>query len=124
MLIEESLKMVENGVGKALYKIELLLIKIIPFIIMFCYALNSILYYFDIEVIFFSTFSGLFTSFVFKFCIYHRLPLYYILTIDIINYYDYLIGLPISDKRLFVLDIIIIGIFLLFIVYFKFKQHE
>ena len=133
MLIEESLKMVENGVGKVLYKIELLLIKVIPFIIMFCYALNSILYYFDIEVIFLSTFSGLsiltwiflyISSFVFKFCIYHRLPLYYILTIDIINYYDYLIGLPISDKRLFILDIIIIGIFLLFIVYFKFKQHE
>ena len=59
MLIEESLKMVENGVGKALYKIELLLIKVIPFIIMFCYALNNILYYFDIEVIFLSTFSGL-----------------------------------------------------------------
>ena len=86
---------------------------------MFCYALNSILYYFDIEVIFLSTFSGLsiltwiflyISSFVFKFCIYHRLPLYYILTIDIINYYDYLIGLPISDKRLFVLDIIINGI--------------
>ena len=133
MLIEESLKMVENGVGKVLYKIELLLIKVIPFIIMFCYALNNILYYFDIEVIFLSTFSGIsiltwiflyISSFVFKFCIYHRLPLYYILTIDIINYYDYLIGLPISDKRLFVLDIIIIGIFLLFIVYFKFKQHE
>ena len=133
MLIEESLKMVENGVGKVLYKIELLLIKVIPFIIMFCYALNNILYYFDIEVIFLSTFSGLsiltwiflyISSFVFKFCIYHRLPLYYILTIDIINYYDYLIGLPISDKRLFILDIIIIGIFLLFIVYFKFKQHE
>ena len=133
MLIEESLKMVENGVGKALYKIELFLIKVIPFIIMFCYALNNILYYFDIEVIFLSTFSGLsiltwiflyISSFVFKFCIYHRLPLYYILTIDIINYYDYLIGLPISNKRLFVLDIIIIGIFLLFIVYFKFKQHE
>ena len=100
---------------------------------MFCYALNSILYYFDIEVIFLSTFSGIsiltwiflyISSFVFKSCIYHRLPLYYILTIDIINYYDYLIGLPISDKRLFILDIIIIGIFLLFIVYFKFKQHE
>ena len=59
MLIEESLKMVENGVGKVLYKIELLLIKVIPFIIMFCYALNNILYYFDIEVIFLSTFSGL-----------------------------------------------------------------
>ena len=70
--------MVENGVGKVLYKIELLLIKVIPFIIMFCYALNSILYYFDIEVIFLSTFSGLsiltwiflyISSFVFKFCV-------------------------------------------------------
>ena len=63
--------MVENGVGKVLYKIELLLIKVIPFIIMFCYVLNNILYYFDIEVIFLSTFSGLsILTWIFLFAMY------------------------------------------------------
>lgn len=125
--------MVENSVTKALYKIELYLIKIIPVIIMFCYVTNSILSYYKIDNIMLSTIGGLsiltwiflyVSSFVFKFCIYHRIPLYYILVADIINYYDYLVGIPMSDKSLLVLHLIIVGISLLLIVFFKFKQHE
>ena len=125
--------MVERNVNKALYKIELLLIKIIPFIIMFFYILNSILSYFNIDILLLSIISGMsilswlflfISSFVFRFCIYHRLPLYYILITDIINYYDNIIGIPINNRSLFVLNIIIIGVFILLIVYFKFKQHE
>lgn len=125
--------MVERNVNKALYKIELLLIKIIPFVIMLFYVLNSILSYFNIDIVLLSVISGLsiltwlflfISSFVFKFCIYHRLPLYYILISDIINYYDNIIGIPISNRSLFVLNIITAGVFILLIVYFKFKQHE
>lgn len=125
--------MVERNVNKALYKIELLLIKIIPFVIMLFYVLNSILSYFNIDIILLSVISGLsiltwlflfISSFVFRFCIYHRLPLYYILISDIINYYDNIVGIPISNRSLFILNIIIAGIFILLIVYFKFKQHE
>ena len=125
--------MVERNVNKALYKIELLLIKIIPFIIMFFYILNSILSYFNIDILLLSIVSGLsiltwlflfISSFVFRFCIYHRLPLYYILITDIINYYDNIIGIPISNRNLFILNLIIAGVFILLIVYFKFKQHE
>ena len=125
--------MVERNVNKALYKIELLLIKIIPFIIMLFYVLNSILSYFNIDILLLSVISGMsilswlflfISSFVFRFCIYHRLPLYYILITDIINYYDNIIGIPINNRSLFVLNIIIIGVFILLIVYFKFKQHE
>ena len=125
--------MVERNVNKALYKIELLLIKIIPFLIMLFYILNSILSYFNVDIIILSIISGLsiltwlflfISSFVFKFCIYHRLPLYYILISDIINYYDNIVGIPISNRSLFVLNIIIAGVFILLIVYFKFKQHE
>lgn len=125
--------MVENGVGKSLYKIELLLIKVIPFIIMCCYVVNSVLSYFEIDTIILSIIGGMsilpwlflfVSSFVFKFCIYHRLPLYYILITDIINYYDNIIGIPVSNKSLFVLNMIIVGIFVLMIVFFKFRQHE
>lgn len=125
--------MAENGVGKSLYKIELLLIKVIPFIIMCCYVVNSVLSYFEIDTIILSIIGGMsifpwlflfVSSFVFKFCIYHRLPLYYILITDIINYYDNIIGIPISNKSLFVLNMIIVGIFVLMIVFFKFRQHE
>lgn len=124
---------VENGVGKTLYKVELLLIKIIPFIIMLCYVLNSVLSYYNINGEILSVIGGqsiltwiflYVSSFVFKFCIYHRLPLYYILVSDILAHYDNIIGIPVSNKELFVLNISIIGIFILLIVYFKFKQHE
>jgi hypothetical protein len=125
--------MVERNVNKALYKIELLLIKIIPFIIMLFYILNSIFSYFNIDILLLSVISGLsvltwlflfISSFVFRFCVYHRLPLYYVLITDIINYYDNIIGIPISNRNLFILNIIIAGVFILLIVYFKFKQHE
>lgn len=122
-----------NGVGKTLYKIELLIIKVIPFIIMLCYVLNSVLSYYNINGEVFSVIGGqsiltwiflYISSFVFRFCIYHRLPLYYILISDILAYYDNIIGIPISNKELFVLNISIIGVFILLIVFFKFKQHE
>lgn len=125
--------MVENGVGKYIYKIELLLIKAMPFIIMCCYVVNSVLSYFEINTIILSIIGGMsilpliflfVSSFVFRFCIYHRLPLYYILITDIINYYDNTIGIPMSNKSLFVLNMIIVGIFVLMIVFFKFRQHE
>ena len=124
---------VEAGVGKALYKMELLIIKVIPFIIMSFYVANSVLSYFNIDAPILSIISGLsiltwiflyISSFVFKFCIYHRLPLYYILLSDILAYYDNIIGIPVSNKELFVLNISIIGVFILLIVFFKFKQHE
>jgi len=124
---------VAGGVGKTLYKIELLIIKVIPFIIMLCYVLNSILSYCNINGEILSVIGGqsiltwLFlyiSSFVFKFCIYHRLPLYYILISDILAYYDNIIGIPVSNKELFVLNISIVGVFILLIVFFKFKQHE
>ena len=124
---------VAGGVGKTLYKIELLLIKVIPFIIMLCYVLNSTLSYYNVNGEIFSVIGGqsiltwiflYISSFVFKFCIYHRLPLYYILLSDILAYYDNIIGIPVSNKELFVLNISIVGVFILLIVFFKFKQHE
>ncbi len=125
--------MVENYVGKTLYKLELLLIKFIPYIIALVYTINTILSYFNIDVYFLSHLGGMsiltfiflyVSSFTFRFCIYHRLPLYYILICDIINCYDYYMGISLDDKPLFILHIIMFSIFLLMLVYLKFKQHE
>ena len=125
--------MVERSVDRALYKIELLVIKVIPFIIALCYLLNVVLSYIGLDTLILSFLGGLsvfpfiflyLSSFVFRFCIYHRLPLYYILISDILAYYDNLVGIPLPNKELFVLNIAIIGVFILLIVYFKFKQHE
>lgn len=125
--------MVEKELHKSLYKIELITIKTIPYIIMFCYIVNSILSYFCIDTILPSLIGGLsilpwlflfISSFVFRFCVYHRLPLYYVLIEDAINYYDNIIGIPISNRTLLLLHLILAGIFILIIVFIKFRQHE
>lgn len=127
------MKKEEKYINKSLYKIELALIKSIPYLISVLYMFNSILSYFGIDTNIISHIGGLsllvfiflyVSSFAFKFCIYHRLPLYYILICDIINYYDYYVGIPINNKGLLILHLILIAMFILSLVYFKFKSHE
>ena len=122
--------MVERNLTKSIYKIELVIIKFIPYIIALVYLLNNILSYIGIDLPILSLFAGtsIFTilflyisSFVFKFCIYHRLPIYYIILSDIIAYYDIIVGVPLNNRGLLALNLIIAGIFILLIVYFKFK---
>ena len=115
---------------KTLYKIELLLLKYLSVTIGFCYLLNSILSYFNIDVIILSFIGGLsilptifilVSSFVFKFCIYYRLPVYYAILCDIINYYDLYIGIPLSNRMLFVTNMISAGICIFLMIFFKIK---
>lgn len=125
--------MVENSVGKGLYKLELICIKVIPYLIALCYVGNTISSYVYQELPIFSFIGSLsilpmlflyLSSFVFRFCIYHRLPLYYCFISDCISYYDLYIGIPISTRNLFAVNMLILGVFVLLLVYFKFKQHE
>lgn len=115
-------------IEKDLYKLELLILKSLPTLIALCYLINTILSYFKIDLVIFSIIGGLsvlpiifilVSSFVFKFCIYHRLPIYYIIVSDIINYYDLYIGIPLSNKSLFILNMIIAGIFIIVIAILK-----
>jgi len=122
-------------IEKNLYKLELLILKSLPILIALCYLINTILSYFKIDLIFLSIIGGmsllpiifiLVSSFVFKFCIYHRLPIYYIIISDVINYYDLYIGIPLSNRSLFIINMIIAGIFIIAIVMLKAKickQH-
>lgn len=66
--------------SKMLYKIELLLLKIIPILMALCSVSNSILSYIDIKVVILNYIGGVsilpiiflyFSSYVFKFCEYH-----------------------------------------------------
>ena len=115
---------------KTLYKLELLLLKYLSVTIGLCYLLNSILSYFGIDIILFSFIAGLsilptifilVSSFVFKFCIYYRLPIYYVIISDIINYYDLYIGISISNRMLFITNMITAGICIFLMIFFKIK---
>lgn len=123
----------QQNVSKSLYKIELKLLKILPYLAALFYLLNTILTYCGIDCIFFNIIAGhsllslvfmLLSSFVFNFCIYHRIPLYYMCMCSCINLYDWYIGIPVSNKELLVLHLIISGITMFVILYLYLKSRS
>jgi len=115
---------------KVLYKIELRLLKVIPMLLALCYLSNTILSLCEYDSVIFSILGGMsvlpliflyVSSYVFKFCAYHRMFLHYIVVNDVINWFDYTYGIPMSYRWLVVVHIAIAGIFLFLILYFKFK---
>lgn len=120
MDVEEKLK------SKMLYKIELILLKIIPILMVVCSVSNSILSYLDIDVVILNYIGGVsilpliflyLSSYVFKFCEYHRMFLHYLLITDIINIYDYHIGFQLNDLEYLCLHMIVTVISLFMILY-------
>lgn len=129
---KKDMARVEN-LSKVRYKILLLLIKYIPSISMLGYIMSSFLSFIGYNTEIFSYFGGLsllswlymlLSSFVFKFCIFHRLPLYYMIVIDSLNIYDYYKGIPLDNFKLLMLHAIITGITILLIIYFYAKCHK
>ena len=125
--------MVENLRSKLLYKIELRLLKIIPMILAFTALLNSILSYFNIDLYILSYIGGIsiftmiflyLSSYVFKFCEYHRMFLHYVVVTWIINTIDYYIGIPINDLEYLCLQMIIAGISLFIILFLYYKTNK
>ena len=122
--------MAESLRSKLLYKIELRLLKIIPMILAFTALLNSILSYFNIDLYILSYIGGIsiftivflyLSSYVFKFCEYHRMFLHYVVVTWIINTVDYYIGIPINDLEYLCLQMIIasISLFITLLLYYK-----
>ena len=123
--------MVEK-LNKTFYKLVLYLLKIITYLIALIYFLNTTLSYFKIDAPILSLIGGmsifptiyiLLTSFAFKFCNYHRIPLYYIVISDCIAYYDIYYTIPVTTSTLFSINLIIAGISLFLIIYFKLKYE-
>lgn len=115
------------------HKLLLVVLKFIPMVTAFCYLMNTVLAYFDIDAEFLSHISGmsllpwlfiLLAAHVFRFCIYHRMFLYYILVSDMVNIIDYYIGIPIDTYHYIMLHFAIAGIFLFLILYSYVKCHK
>lgn len=114
MVVEERLR------SKFLYKIEIIGIKYIPFIIAIMYFIDTILDAFEVDIGILSHLFGmsflpwcflLLSSYVFKFCLFHRIPLYYIALNHVISLIDYYIGIPLELKPWVVLHILIVFVF-------------
>lgn len=124
--------MVERLKSKLLYKIELVLIKYIPYALALICFINTTFSYFGIDLIFLSYlgYTSLLTlaflyisSYTFKFCIYHRLSLHYILINDILNIFDEYIGIPLDDRGLYSVYVIIVFIFITIAIYEHYKRR-
>lgn len=119
--------------NKDLYKIELYLLKVMPMLLAAIYLINTVLSYYDIVLPALSYIGGLsfipllfmyISSYVFRFCSYHRMFLHYIVINDLINLIDYYYTLPISDWELLILHMSIAGISLFIILYLYVKSRS
>ena len=131
-MVEEDMAVeAKSNVNKRLYKIELLLIKIIPYIIALCYIINTVLSYLSIEAEIFSMLCGisllpllfiLMSSFVFGFCKYHRMMIYYVGISELLAWVDYYNGIPIPTNTYYILLFTLFGIFIFLFTYYKIKN--
>ncbi|MBQ3933451.1 MAG: hypothetical protein II653_06825 [Lachnospiraceae bacterium] len=131
-MVEEDMAVeAKSNVNKRLYKIELLLIKIIPYIIALCYIINTVLSYLSIEAEIFSMLCGisllpllfiLMSSFVFGFCKYHRMMIYYVGISELLAWVDYYKGIPIPTNTYYILLFTLFGIFIFLFTYYKIKN--
>lgn len=119
--------------NKALYKIQLYLLKAIPMAMAFIFWINTVLSYFDIDLEIFSYIGSCsvitmiylyISSYVFKFCECHRMFLHYICIIWSINIYDYYVGIPVDDMCLLMIYQIITGICLSLILFLHVKNNK
>ena len=124
----------ENSLrNKSLYKIELYLLKVMPMLLGTIYLVNTVLSYYDIIIPVLSYIGGLsfiplvfmyVSSYVFRFCSYHRMFLHYIVVNDSINLIDYYYTLPISDWEFLILHMSVAGIILFTILYLYVKGYS
>ena len=130
MDVAEKLK--SNPLQKSLYKIELYIIKVIPYILALFYLINTALSYFYIDAPLISYIAGVsllpllffyITSFVFRFCIYHRLPIYYIFSNWVITVLDYYLDFTKHYETTILISLITACVTIMLIIYFKFYRH-
>lgn len=132
MVAEENLRKLKS---KTLYKLTLLFLKTIPVLLALCNVIHTGLClagidkYADILSMLGScsilTLSFLYlTSYVFKFCEYHRMPLHFIVVTDIIDCIDYYIGIPLDLFQFIVLYSTVIGISILLTILLYVKCHK
>lgn len=119
--------------SKVSHKVLILVVKYIPMLISIFYILNTVLCWVEIDTPVISNIAGVslltwlflyLSSIVFQFCIYHRMFLYYILVTDLINIYDFYLGIPISTVQLLSVHSVIISVLLFLLLYIHIKNHD
>lgn len=114
-----------------LNKLFLIFVKYAPPIMALCCVFNTTLSYFGYDCMFLSFIGGvslipwlfmLIASRMFRFCIYHRALLYFIMIDNIINFVDMCIGIPADDYENIMIHYVILGVILLAATYKHIKK--
>ena len=121
--------MAEKYLNINLYRVFLLVTKVIPMLLAGIHSINSIGSYFEIEIKLLNYIGGIsipfiiylyIASYTFKLCSYYRMFLHYAVIISIINIIDYYVGIPINDFEIMMIYSIITIIIMFIILYLKF----
>lgn len=124
---------VEKSVNKYSYKLLLQTLKVLPMVLALCDCTNTYLAFYGIEFPLLSYIGGIsFTSWlfiyiaavVFKFCIYHRMFLYYVLLNNILSIYEFQYGIPVDDAGLIRIYSFITALFLFLILFFYHRERH
>ena len=104
-------------------KMAALWIKYLPIIAALACAGNSLTAYFgyNMEALGYLVtvliYIGVFLlSYVLRFCFWHRCLIAYIMACEAINTFDYYVGIPISNKGMFVLHVALVGFVIILLV--------
>ena len=81
--------------------------------ILACFGIQLFLLNFLFSISVIPTFLLLTFSFFLGFCYWHRLPIYYALSINILNVIDFYIGLSVTSKWILIVYLLLIGLFVL-----------
>lgn len=121
----------EGNLRSKLYKAEIALIKALPFLLAVLYLIATVLDYYMISstIINYIALGILYvfiyiSSYVFKFYEYHRMPIHYIVLINILSVYDAYIGIPLDTFRLMQMYAIVTCLFIFLTVYLYIKNHK
>ena len=132
-VVEESKPAEARNIDKKWYKVTLGLLKIIPMLLATCDALNTLTCLLGYDLVILSFIGGVsfltlaflyLVSYVFRFCIYHRMFLHYILVNNIISTLEFTVGLPVSFLGLCCIFSINFCVFLFLILYFHQKERK
>ena len=115
------------------HKLVLKLLKYIPFIIAIFYFIDSVLNCFGIivyivpDIFYMSPITALFmiiASFAFRFCIWHRLPIYYSMILHLLSAIDYYFNIGITNSIILFIIILITIIFIILGMYLKNRYNK
>ena len=125
--VVQGMATVEKLPERRLYKVMLLVLKVIPMLLALIAIIGMMLDFLGKDSSILSFIGGVsflpllflyLASYVFRFCEYHRMFLHYVVANNLLTYADYYIGLPIENTTLFMLHVILVGIFLFLVLYF------